>query len=88
MLTPFYPTIVEAEQAAILLGTAVANGTLQTDEDVQAGWVVVGYGLSLGIGTPKADAHMLTAQSPVSGFDWQSLAALILKLLAAFLAKP
>jgi len=85
---PSYPVITQAEDAAIVLGTALATKTLNTPEEIQAAYIVAGYGLSLGFGSPTPvpaplKAKLTASVKTAAAFNWLSLIQLVLQMLAA-----
>ena len=71
-----FPTIQEAQAAAVKLGTDVLSRDLGKD-DVEPAWVVVGYGLSLWVG----DGHLMATYPAGFNIDWFKLALALLQLL-------
>lgn len=82
-MTPNYPTLTEAEAAVAAEVTALTTGKLNTPDSIQAAWIVVGYGAS--IGNPTAAAMRFKPKAAPS-IDWGTLIQTLLPILLQILS--
>ncbi len=82
---PSYPTLEQADEAATAVVSALIARSFRTDEEIQAAWIIVGYGLSLGFGTPQAKLLHAPKSAALGAFNWQQLVATLLQMLAGML---
>lgn len=80
---PPLPTLQQAEDAAATCITDVLGGKLTSDENIEAAYICLGYGIVLKIGTPAADKPRLMAMPKGLSINWQQLILQILALLAS-----
>lgn len=88
-LKPVYPTLAEAEAAAVAAGTAVMAGKFKSSEEIKAAWICVGYGFGVGLGEPGAVGNKALAalvpgtNQSLAGLTWLTLVLRLLAMLSA-----
>ncbi len=92
-----YPASLPAEEAMLILITALRGQPVDVPQAVHVGWCAVGYGLAQGFPntegvkacSPEECAKMLEdcCKGGMKGFDWAILIPVILDLIQQFLKK-